>query len=287
MVEKKYQNLILKNTRKRLLIDFIVRCISTIFALVGLLFLFWIIVTLILNGANGFSVDVFVKDSVFGGLRNAIIGHLILVSIASVIGIPVGILAGVYISEYLDINSTRAKFIRDISDIMMSAPSIIIGIFVYAVVVKNFGGYSGIAGSIALAIMIIPIVLKVTDDMLFLVPKTLREAAFALGAQKYKVIFNIVFRACKNGILTGIILAIARITGETAPLLFTSFHSDFLVFNPTNPMPSLTNTIFEFIQSPDSNNNSTAWVGAFVLALFILVVNVISRVLIKNKLNKG
>lgn len=278
-----YKELIAKTAAKRARTDKMVNAISIIFAVLGLIFLFWIMLTLIVKGIEGFSFSMFYTDTVFGGLRNAFVGHTILVFIASAIGIPIGLLAGTYLSEYGGPNDKKSNFVRNMSDIMMSTPSIVIGAFVYAVIVKNTGGYSGWAGGIALAIMMVPVVLKTTDDMLTLVPQTLREAAFALGAPKFYVIFSIVFRAAKNGLLTGVILSIARVAGETAPLLFTSFHNDFLVFNPNDAMPSLTNTVFEFTQAPDPVQNSVAWAGAFMLAVVILGVNIIGRYLIRTR----
>lgn len=282
-INEEYKDLIAKTAAKRIRNDKIINFVSIAFALLGLLFLFWIMLTLIIKGLEGFSFSIFLNDTVFGGLRNAFVGHTILVAIASAIGIPFGLLAGTYLSEYGGPNDKKSNFVRNMSDVMMSTPSIVIGAFVYAIMVKTMGGYSGIAGGIALAIMMIPVVLKTTDDMLTLVPQTLREAAFALGAPKYKVIFSIVFRAAKNGLLTGIILAIARVAGETAPLLFTSFHSDFLVLNPFEPMPSLTNTIFEFTQSPDADKNTIAWTGAFMLAIVVLGINIIARYIIRTR----
>lgn len=276
-----------KATAKRVRINKIVNYVSIFFAVLGLFFLVWIMVTLIVKGIVGFSSSIFIDDTVFGGLRNALIGHTILVGIASVIGIPIGLMAGTYLSEYGGANDRKSNFIRNMSDIMMSTPSIVIGAFIYAVVVSPFGSYNGFAGSLALAVMMIPVILKTTDDMLTLVPQSLREAAFALGAPKYKVTMQIVFRAAKNGILTGVILAVARVSGETAPLLFTSGAWDFLTLNPFGPMPSLTNTIYEFTQSPDADLNSVAWAGAFLLAVVVLGVNIIGRILIKTKKNKG
>ncbi|NLY04025.1 MAG: phosphate ABC transporter permease PstA [Campylobacter sp.] len=282
-MSQEHKNLISKSVARRVRNDKIISLLSIVFAILGLMFLFWIMLTLIVKGLEGFSFNIFISDTIFGGLRNAFVGHTILVALASFIGIPIGLFAGTFLSEYGGANDKKSNFVRNMSDVMMSTPSIVIGAFVYVVIVKNTGGYSGWAGGIALAIMMIPVVLKTTDDMLTLVPQTLREAAFALGAPKYQVITGIVFRAAKNGLLTGIILAIARVAGETAPLLFTSFHSDFLVFDPSGPMPSLTNTIYEFTQAPNSHQNSVAWTGAFLLAMCILGINIFARYIIRTK----
>lgn len=283
MSEDKFLKLRLQSAKKRVFINNIVSSFSIFFAIVGLLFLFWIIFTLVAKGINGFSSSMFITDTIEGGIRNALVGHAILIAIASIIGIPIGLLAGTYLSEYGGPNDKKSNFIRNMSDIMMSTPSIVIGAFAYAILVNPMSSYSGLAGSMALCIMMIPVVLKTTDDMLTLVPQTLREAAIALGAPKYKVIVDIIFRAAKNGLVTGIILAIARVAGETAPLLFTSFHSDFFITNPLEPMPSLTNTIYEFTQYPDEYQNSVAWATAFLLAIFVLGINIVCRFIIKQK----
>lgn len=271
------------SAKKRIRANFIVNFLSIVFAIIGLLFLFWIIVTLFVKGLVGFSFDMFLKDSIDNGIRNAIVGHIIIIFIASVIGIPIGLAAGTYLSEYGGPNDKKSNFVRNMSDIMMSTPSIVIGAFAYAILVSPMNSYSGLAGALALSIMMVPVILKTTDDMLTLVPQTLREAGIALGAPKHKVILGIIFRAAKNGLLTGVILAIARVAGETAPLLFTSFNNDFFVTNPMEPMPSLTNTIYEFTQFPNEDQNAVAWAAAFILAIFVLGVNILGRYLVKRK----
>ena len=271
------------SAKKRIRANFIVNFLSIVFAIIGLLFLFWIIVTLFVKGLAGFSFDMFLQDSIDSGIRNAIVGHIIIIFIASVIGIPIGLAAGTYLSEYGGPNDKKSNFVRNMSDIMMSTPSIVIGAFAYAILVSPMNSYSGLAGALALSIMMVPVILKTTDDMLTLVPQTLREAGIALGAPKHKVILGIIFRAAKNGLLTGVILAIARVAGETAPLLFTSFNNDFFVTNPMEPMPSLTNTIYEFTQFPNEDQNAVAWAAAFILAIFVLGVNILGRYLVKRK----
>ena len=271
------------SAKKRIRANFIVNFLSIVFAIIGLLFLFWIIVTLFVKGLAGFSFDMFLKDSIDSGIRNAIVGHIIIIFIASVIGIPIGLAAGTYLSEYGGPNDKKSNFVRNMSDIMMSTPSIVIGAFAYAILVSPMNSYSGLAGALALSIMMVPVILKTTDDMLTLVPQTLREAGIALGAPKRKVILGIIFWAAKNGLLTGVILAIARVAGETAPLLFTSFNNDFFVTNPMEAMPSLTNTIYEFTQFPNEDQNAVAWAAAFILAVFVLGVNILGRYLVKRK----
>lgn len=271
---------------KRVLVNKIVLTLSTVAAILGISFLFWILFVLFINGFDALNSDIFLYDGAppgheESGLRHALVGQLILVVLATLVGVPVGILAGTYLSEYGG-NTKTALFIRDISDIMMSAPSIVIGAFVYAILVSPVGGFNGWAGIVALAIMMIPIILRTTDDMLSLVPQTLREAAIALGAPKYKVILQIVYRGAKTGILTGVLLSIARISGETAPLLFTSFNNNFFSINPNEPLASLTVTMFNYAISPYEDWQKLGWAAAFILASFVLGINIIGRLMIKK-----
>lgn len=273
--------------KKRKIVNKIILILSTISALIGIFFLFWILWTLLSKGIDAISIKTFIYDTAppgreESGLRNAIVGQIILVGVASIAGIPLGVLAGTYLSEYGK-NSKFANFIRDISDIMMSAPSIVIGAFVYAILVAPVGQFNGWAGAAALAIMMIPIVLRTTDDMLNLVPQQLREAAYALGAPKYKVIFQVVYRGAKVGIITGILLSIARITGETAPLLFTSFNNNFYTTNLNEAMPSLTVTMFNFATSPYDDWINLGWAAAFLLGIFVLSINILGRLIIKKR----
>jgi len=276
------------HTQKRILINEIVMALSTLSAIIGIGFLLWILGVLVTNGLEALSTTIFTAEGAppgnsDGGLKHALIGQLILVSYAALFGVPLGILAGTYLSEY-GLKSKMAETIRDISDIMMSAPSIVIGAFVYAIVVSPMGHFSGWAGSIALAIIMIPIILRTTDDMLQLVPSTLREAAFALGAPKYKVIIQVVYRGAKAGILTGVLLGVARVAGETAPLLFTSFNDNFLNTNMNEPMASLTVTIYNYATSPYEDWQQLGWAAAFILSMFILTLNIIGRLfLLKRK----
>lgn len=273
--------------KKRKIVNKIILILSTLSALIGIFFLFWILWTLLSKGIDAISIKTFIYDTAppgreESGLRNAIVGQIILVGVASIAGIPLGVLAGTYLSEYGK-NSKFANFIRDISDIMMSAPSIVIGAFVYAILVAPVGQFNGWAGAAALAIMMIPIVLRTTDDMLNLVPQQLREAAYALGAPKYKVIFQVVYRGAKVGIITGILLSIARITGETAPLLFTSFNNNFYTTNLNEAMPSLTVTMFNFATSPYDDWINLGWAAAFLLGIFVLSINILGRFIIKKR----
>ncbi len=275
---------------KRKLVSRIVLTLSSLSAMLGLFFLFWILYVLVSNGLEALNWNVFVFEGAppgyeESGLKQALIGQLILVGVASLIGVPLGVLAGTYLSEYGQ-KSKLAETIRDISDIMMSAPSIVIGAFVYAVVVAPTGHFSGWAGVTALAIMMVPIILRTTDDMLHLVPSTLREAAFALGAPKYKVILQVVYRGAKAGVLTGILLGIARIAGETAPLLFTSFNDNFLSTDLNEPMASLTVTMYNYATSPYEDWQKLGWAAAFILSMFILGINILGRLVLLKKKGK-
>ncbi|WP_200763761.1 phosphate ABC transporter permease PstA [Nitrosophilus alvini] len=274
-------------TKKRVLVNKIVLTLATLSAVAGLMFLGWILFVLAYNGIEALNSNIFIYDGAppgykESGLRHALVGQAMLVVTATLIGVPAGLLAGTYLSEYGQ-NSKFANFIRDISDIMMSAPSIVIGAFVYAILVAPVGHFNGWAGSCALAIMMIPIILRTTDDMLSLVPQTLREAAAALGAPKYKVILQVVYRGAKTGIITGILLSIARIAGETAPLLFTSFSNSFFSTDMNQPIASLTVTIYNYATSPYADWQKLGWAAAFILALFVLGTNIIGRLIIKQR----
>ncbi len=273
---------------KRVLIDKIVMTLSWLAALSGLLFLFWILAVLFYKGFSALNLNIFIYDMAPpgrepSGLRNALVGQLILVAGASAIGIPVGVLAGTWLSEYGGKKSRLARFIRDISDIMMSTPSIVIGAFVYAILVEPMGHFSGWAGIAALAVMMVPIVLRTTDDMLQLVPGSLREAAIALGAPKYKMIIQVVYRGAKTGMFTGILLSVARIAGETAPLLFTSFSNNFFSTDLNRPIASLTVTMFNYATSPFKDWIDQGWAAALILALFVLGSNILGRWIIRQK----
>ena len=275
---------------KRKIVNGIVLGLSTLAALVGIGFLFWILGALLFKGLSAISVGVFTNTGTppgmeGGGLKQAIIGHLMLVGTAMTIGIPVGMLAGTYLSEYAN-ESKISNFLRDLSDIMMSAPSIVIGVFVYGILVAPMHHFSGWAGSVALALLAIPIILRTTDDMLRLVPQTLREAAYALGAPKWKVIFQVVYKGAAVGLLTGILLGIARIAGETAPLLFTAFNNNFLSYDMSQSVASITVTMFNYAASPYEDWQSLGWAAATILTFTVLFINILSRVIMKLR-NKG
>jgi phosphate transport system permease protein len=279
------------HTEKRIFMNKVVMVLSSLSAAVGISFLLWILSVLIINGIDAINWNIFIFEGAppgyeESGLKHALIGQVLLICVSTLIGVPLGILAGTYLSEYGGLKSKLANTIRDISDIMMSAPSIVIGSFVYAIFVAPFGHFSGWAGIIALTIIMIPIILRTTDDMLQLVPTTLREAAFALGAPKYKVILQVVIRGAKTGILTGVLLGVARVSGETAPLLFTSFNDNFLNTDLNEPIASLTVTMFNYATSPYEDWQKLGWAAAFILSMFILSLNIIGRILLIKRKKK-
>ncbi len=266
----------------RLILNKLIMILATLSAVVGMGFLFWILATLTMKGLSSFHFSMFVNDMVEGGIRNLLVGQFTMALIATAIGVPLGMMAGIYLREYSN-DSTLASIMRNLSDVMMSAPSIVIGVFVYAVFVDPFNHYSGWAGSIALSIMMIPIIISTTDNMLSLVPKELREAGIALGGSKHKIILQIVLKAAKVGITTGILLAFARIIGETAPLLFTSANNAYFTMNMNDQFPSLTVSIYNLANYPDSESRDLAWAAAFVLTMIVLFINLMGRYLTRDK----
>jgi len=258
---------------------------STLAALLGLFWLVFILGDVLVHGVKALNLNLFVNDPApagveGGGLRNAFVGQLLITLFAAVIGVPVGVLGGTFLAEYAR-GRTIARMISVLADIMVSVPSIVIGTFIYAALVKPVGSFNGWAGSIALSIIMIPVVLRTTEDMLSLVPWTLREAAFALGAPYYKVITQVVYRGAATGILTGILLSIARVAGETAPLLFTSFNNSFFSLNMNRPMASLTVSIFQYAMGPYDSWHEQAWAAAFVITIFILILTITGRLIIR------
>ena len=255
--------------------------------LFGLVWLVWILYTTLSLGVSGLSVQLFTQSTPppntdGGGLANAIVGSLMMVGVATLVGTPIGILAGVYLAEYGQ-KSWLASATRFINDILLSAPSIVIGLFVYAIVVAKLGHFSGWAGMMALALLQIPIVIRTTENMLKLVPNALREAAFALGTPKWKMVMAITLKASAAGIVTGVLLAVARIAGETAPLLFTALSNQFFSWNMNQPMANLPVTIFQFAMSPFSQWQSLAWAGVFLITLSVLGLNVLARSVFSKK----
>ncbi|MEO8249287.1 MAG: phosphate ABC transporter permease PstA [Burkholderiales bacterium] len=252
----------------------------------GLFWLIWILWATLRLGVGGLALSVFSEmtppPNEAGGLANAIFGSLVMVLLATFVGTPIGIMAGIYLAEY-DPEGWLASVTRFVNDILLSAPSIVIGLFVYAVVVAYFRSFSGLAGALALALIVIPVVIRTTENMLQLVPPGLREAAYALGAPKWKVILDITLRAARAGVVTGVLLAIARIAGETAPLLFTALSNQFFTADVSEPMASLPVTIFKFAMSPYQNWQELAWAGVFLITLAVLALNILARVVTRSK----
>ncbi len=263
---------------------------SALAALLGLFWLVFILGDVLFHGIGAMNLDLFSEDPAppgveGGGLRNAFVGQLLITFFATLIGVPVGILGGTFLAEYAR-GRKISRIISILSDIMVSVPSIVIGTFIYAIMVKPLGQFNGWAGAVALAIIMIPVVLRTTEDMLSLVPWTLREAAFALGAPYYKVIMQVVYRGAAAGILTGIILSIARVAGETAPLLFTSFNNSFFSVNMNEPIASLTVTVFQYAMGPYEGWHAQAWAASLVVTIFILMITILCRFLITWKFGK-
>jgi len=254
----------------------------------GLFWLAWILFTTLQLGVAGVSVDLFTKmtpppgASEPGGLLNAITGSVILVALATALGTPIGVLAGVYLAEY-GRHTWLGNSTRFINDILLSAPSIVIGLFIYAVYVAKVGNFSGISGVFALALIVIPVVVATTENMLKLIPDSLREAAFALGAPKSTVIMKVTLKASTAGVITGILLAVARIAGETAPLLFTALSNQFWSLNLNQPIANLPVTIFKFAMSPFKEWQQIAWAGVFLITLGVLGLNIAARVIFRDK----
>jgi phosphate transport system permease protein len=275
----------MNHEKKRKMEGFIALFMSTVAAFFGLFWLVFILGDVIIHGFGAINLSLFFNDPTpagvdGGGLRNAFVGHLMITSFATVIGVPVGVLGGTFLAEYAR-GRHISRLISILADIMVSVPSIIIGTFIYAIMVRPFGHFSGLAGAVALAIIMIPVVLRTTEDMLSLVPWTLREAAFALGAPYYKVIVQIVYRGAATGIFTGILLSIARVAGETAPLLFTAFNNSFFSVNMNGPVPSLTVSVFQYAMGPYENWHEQAWAASLVITLFILFITITGRLLLK------
>jgi phosphate transport system permease protein len=252
----------------------------------GLFWLIWILWETIRLGISGLTIATVTQmtppPNEVGGIANAIYGSFLMVLLATFVGTPIGVMAGIYLAEY-ETKSWLANTTRFVNDILLSAPSIVIGLFVYAVIVTRFKSFSGWAGVIALAMIAIPVVIRTTENMLQLVPAGLREAAYALGAPKWKVITKITLRAARAGVVTGLLLAVARISGETAPLLFTALNNQFWTSSLSEPMASLPVTIFKFAMSPYENWQQLAWAGVFLITVAVLGLNILARVITRSK----
>ena len=273
--------------RKRKRINRVALALSLAAMAFGVFWLVWILVETVRLGIGGIALATFTEMTPppmaeTGGLANAIFGSLLMVSLATLIGTPVGILAGIYLAEYGQ-KTWLGSVTRFINDILLSAPSIVVGLFIYAAVVARFKTFSGAAGVLALSLIVIPVVIRTTENMLSLIPNALREAAYALGTPKWKVITMVTLKAARAGVVTGVLLAVARIAGETAPLLFTALSNQFWTSNLGEPMASLPVTIFKFAMSPYENWQKLAWAGVFLITLGVLGLNILARVLFRNK----
>jgi phosphate transport system permease protein len=252
----------------------------------GLFWLFWILLTTFVNGATALNLKLFTEmtppPGSEGGLLNAFYGSFVMILIAIVLGTPIGIAAGTYLAEYSR-KSAIGDVIRFVNDILLSAPSIVIGLFIYTLVVRQAGHFSGWAGGIALAFILLPVVVRTTDEMLQLVPASIREAALSLGLPQWKITTSILYRAARAGILTGVLLGVARISGETAPLLFTALNNQYWTSNPSEPMANIPVVIFQFALSPYEAWHTLAWAGAFIMTVLVLVLSVLSRSLLTRR----
>ncbi len=271
---------------KRKMVNQIALALSLLAMAFGLFWLFWILIETVTLGLGGMALDTLTQmtppPNDPGGLANAIYGSLLMVLLATFVGTPIGVMAGIYLAEF-DTHGWLASVTRFVNDILLSAPSIVIGLFVYAVIVARFKSFSGYAGIVALALIVIPVVIRTTENMLQLVPSGLREAAYALGAPKWKVIISITLKAARSGVVTGVLLAVARIAGETAPLLFTALSNQFWTSSLSEPMASLPVTIFKFAMSPYENWQKLAWAGVFIITFAVLGLNILARVLTRSK----
>lgn len=272
---------------KRKLVNKIALILSLGAMVFGLFWLVWILWETVRLGVGGLAWATFTQSTPppneIGGLANAMYGSAVMVALATLVGTPIGVMAGIYLAEY-GRGNMLSSITRFANDILLSAPSIVIGLFIYAVVVSKFKSFSGWAGVLALALIVIPVVIRTTENMLLLIPNALREAAYALGSPKWRVIMGVTLKAARAGVVTGILLAIARIAGETAPLLFTSLSNQFWTSDLSNPMASLPVTIFKFAMSPYENWQKLAWAGVFIITMTVLGLNILARVLTREKI---
>jgi len=277
----------LKHHRRRKLVNQLALALSLAAMAFGVFWLIWILIETIRLGIGGLSLAVFTEMTPppmadTGGLANAIFGSLTMVGLATLLGTPIGVMAGVYVAEYGK-TTWLGHVTQFINDILLSAPSIVIGLFIYSAVVAKMKSFSGFAGVLALALIVIPVVIRTTENMLSLIPNALREAAYALGTPKWKVISAITLKAARAGVITGVLLAVARIAGETAPLLFTALSNQFWTSSLREPMASLPVTIFKFAMSPYENWQKLAWAGVFIITIGVLLLNIAARALLRNK----
>jgi len=272
---------------KRRIVNGVTLVLSGFATLFGMFWLVWLLWTTFTKGVDAMSLSLFTEmtpppGQATGGLLNAIAGSLLISGLAVVLGAPIGVAAGTYLAEYVN-HRKLGEVIRFVNDILLSAPSIVLGLFIYTVVVRTTGSFSGYAGSIAMAFIVLPVVVRTTDEMLRLVPSQMREAALSLGIPQWKVTTQILYRAALPGIITGVLLALARIAGETAPLLFTAFNNQYWSTDMSGAMPNLPVTIFQFALSPFEYWNQLAWAGAFLITVFVLLVSLTARYFLLRK----
>lgn len=273
-------------TTRRRLANYVVLAVSSVAAILGVVMLAWILGDVALKGMTAINLAFFTElptppGVADGGLANAILGTFLMTATAALIAVPIGVMAGIYLSEF-GRHSFFGQIVRSLADILMSAPSIVIGVFVYLIMVKTMGYFSGWAGAVSLAILMLPIVIRTSEEMLRLVPNEMREAALALGAPYWNMMLNVVFRAAKTGIITGVILAVARVAGETAPLLFTALNSPYWG-GMNEPMANLTVTLFNYAMSPYEDWHRLAWGAAFLITVAVLALNIFTRLLLRKR----
>lgn len=266
--------------------DVAVKAVSVLAALIGIVFLAWIISEVAIRGFKAFDLDFFIKRAAppgleGGGVGNAIVGTVLITALAALIGVPTGLLAGVYLAEFGH-HTRLGDVVRFFTNVLMGIPSIIVGLFIWALIVVSTGHFSGYAGAVALAIIMLPVVTRTTEDMLNLVPNSLRESALALGSPRWKVTAAIVFRAAKSGLITGVLLGVARVSGETAPLLFTTLNSPYWPESLGQPTANLTVTIFNYAMSPYADWQQTAWGASLVIMILVLTLTVVTRYTLKE-----
>jgi phosphate transport system permease protein len=277
--------MILQTSRNRKILDLVMKVFSGLASLVGILFLAWILFEVIRKGAGALHVSFFTQlmspAGVAGGVANAILGTGMITVLAAAIGVPTGLFAGVYLSEFGN-NTRLGSLVRFSINVMMGVPSIIVGMFVYTILVLPFGHFSGYAGAVALAIIMMPVAARTTEDMLNLVPNSLKESALALGSPRWRTTFGIVFRAAKTGLITGVLLAVARISGETAPLLFTAMSSPYWPGSLNEPTANLTVTIFSYAMSPYADWQEKAWGASLLIMTGVMILTIVARILVKE-----
>jgi phosphate transport system permease protein len=272
--------------RRRKIVNTIALSLGTAATGFGLFWLTWILLTTFINGFDAISIKLFTEmtppPGAEGGLLNAIVGSAVIIFFAVLFGAPIGVLAGTYLAEYGRMRPV-AETIRFVNDILLSAPSIVIGLFIYELVVRQSGHFSAWAGAISLAFILLPVVVRTSDETIRLIPNSLREAALALGAPKWRVITQVMYPAARIGMLTGLLLGIARISGETAPLLFTSLNNQYWSTNLAQPMANIPVVIFQFALSPYDAWHTLAWAGAFLMTMFVLIVSVVARFFLRSR----